>query len=185
MNMLAPKARTNLPFASNFSIGGIMELAQEFEEQRSNTQMLLPSLWSTWTLMAPPSWRPAGSCSQLSCILYGLGAALGSAAAWVLPRSLETAHAPTATPTIKAICVTCLIVLLPCELKRSLGAPRLWPMSAQADWAPSSKRELYRLSGQRGSGCPGCVSTVRRFRPLGLRRGYRRYAGQQGAACGT
>jgi hypothetical protein len=32
--MLAPKARTNLPFESNFWIG-----AHEFEEQRSNTQM--------------------------------------------------------------------------------------------------------------------------------------------------
>src|SRR5215831_11991311 len=116
MNMLAPKARTNLPFESNFWIGGIMELAQEFEEQRSNTQILLPSLWSSWTLMAPPSWRPSGSCSQLSSILYGLGAALGSAA-WVWPRSPEAAHsAPAATPTINAIRVMCFIVLLLCGL---------------------------------------------------------------------
>src|ERR1700693_1845886 len=70
--MLAPKPRTNLPLESNFWIA-----LQPFEEQRSNTQMLLPSLWSTWTLMAAPSLRPSGSCSQLSCILYGLGAALG------------------------------------------------------------------------------------------------------------
>src|SRR5260221_14379387 len=110
--MLAPKPRTNLPFASNFWIG-----LQPFEEQRSNTQMLLPSLWSTWTLMAPPSWRPSGSCSQLSCILYGLGAALGSAA-WVWPRSPETAHSPpTAAPTINAIRITLFIVLLPVEIE--------------------------------------------------------------------
>src|SRR6516225_205263 len=114
--MLAPKARTNLPFESNSWIGGTAELAQLLPEQRSNTHMLLPSLWSTWTLMAAPSLRPSGSCSQLSCILYGLGAALGSAA-WVWPRS-ETAHsAPTATPTINAIRVTCFIVLLPCEFE--------------------------------------------------------------------
>src|SRR5437763_11022217 len=110
--MLAPKARTNLPFESNFMIGATVELAQEFAEQRSNTHMLLPSLWSTWTLMAWPSLRPSGSCSQLSCILYGLGAAFGSVAC-VYPRSLETAHsAPAATPTINAMRVTCFIVLL-------------------------------------------------------------------------
>jgi hypothetical protein len=32
---------------------------------------------------------------------------------------------------------------------------------AQADLAPSSQRELYRLEGHRGSGCPGLVSKDR------------------------
>src|SRR6516164_8533897 len=116
MNMLAPKARTNLPFESNFWIGGIIELAQEFAEQRSNTHMLLPSLWSTWTLMAAPSLRPSGSCSQLCCTLYGLGSAFGSAAG-VSPLSPVANHsAPTATPTMNAIRVTFFIVFLPCEI---------------------------------------------------------------------
>jgi hypothetical protein len=38
-----PQVKRTHVQADNFWIGGIMELAQEFEEQRSNTQMLLPS----------------------------------------------------------------------------------------------------------------------------------------------
>jgi len=45
--MPPPNDVTNLPEASNFWIGARVELPQSFEAQRSNTQMLLPSLWST------------------------------------------------------------------------------------------------------------------------------------------
>jgi hypothetical protein len=53
MNMLAPKARTNLPFESNFWIGEIVELAQEFEEQRSNT-----TTWNVCALLIRLLLRP-------------------------------------------------------------------------------------------------------------------------------
>ncbi len=114
--MLAPNALTSLPEASNFWMGGIIELEQSFVPQRSNTQMLLPSLWSTWTLMAWPNFRPSVSCAQLSCVLYGLGAALGSAP-WAWPQFPETViTAPAATPTIKMSLIACFMIVLPCEI---------------------------------------------------------------------
>src|SRR5215831_11539423 len=90
-----------------------MELEQSFDEQRSNTQMLLPSLRSTWTLMAWPNFRPSVSCAQFSCILYGLGAALGSVP-WAWPQFPQTiTNAPAATPTINVSLIACFMVVLP------------------------------------------------------------------------
>ena len=42
--MPAPMAFTNLPEESNFLIGASVEFVHSFAPQRSNTQMLLPSL---------------------------------------------------------------------------------------------------------------------------------------------
>jgi hypothetical protein len=44
VNMPPPNEVRNLPEASNFWIGARVELPQSLEAQRSNTQMLLPSL---------------------------------------------------------------------------------------------------------------------------------------------
>jgi len=74
--MLAPKPRTNLPFESNFWIG-----LQAFETTVEHPNALAVAM-STWTLMAPPSWRPSAELQPVVLHLYGLGAALGSAA-WV------------------------------------------------------------------------------------------------------
>ena len=129
--MLAPKARTNLPFESNFWIGAIVNL-QPFAEQRSNTQMLLPSLWSTWTLMAPPSLRPSGSCSQLSCILYGLGAALGSAAC----AQSRSPAIPVSAPAAAAIITVARNAWLHCSVDIWRGVRR----ARQTGVSPLSKR---------------------------------------------
>src|SRR5712691_10283659 len=77
LKMFAANEVTNLPFGSNFWIGLFGELAHELPPQRSNTQMLLPSL-SASTPIVDPILRPAGSCAQFSSRRYGFGAALGS-----------------------------------------------------------------------------------------------------------
>jgi IS30 family transposase len=51
-------------------------------------------------------------------------------------------------PTINTIRVTCFIVFLPCELKRSRGAQRHWPVSAQADQLGTFKRARIISAGR-------------------------------------
>src|ERR1700730_1636897 len=64
--------------------------------------------------MAAPNFRPSVSCAQLSCVLYGLGAALGSVL-WARPQFPETIiSAPAATPIINVSLIACVMVVLPC-----------------------------------------------------------------------
>jgi hypothetical protein len=71
----APKLAVMFPFASNFMTGSSVLFVRHprwFVEQRSATQMLVPSM-STSTALADPKVRPAGILAHPSTVWYGLG----------------------------------------------------------------------------------------------------------------
>src|SRR5688572_13189291 len=71
----APKLSTRLPLASNLRTGSSVLFVRQplwFVEQRSATQMLVPS-GSTSTALVEPQLRPAGIFAQPSIVRYGLG----------------------------------------------------------------------------------------------------------------
>src|SRR6516165_7242707 len=66
--------------------------------------------------MAAPNFRPSGSCAQFSCILYGLGAALGSE----LCAQSRSPAIPDSAPAAAAIITDArnpwFMVVLPCSV---------------------------------------------------------------------
>src|SRR5687767_15150472 len=82
----APNDFTSLPVASNLRIGSSVDVRQLFAEQRSATQMLLPSL-SMSTALVEPHVRPS-SFAHPSTVRYGFGRSL-TAGIEALPRGID------------------------------------------------------------------------------------------------
>src|SRR5262249_14747015 len=96
--------------------------------------------------MAAPNFRPSGSCAQFSCILYGLGAALGSA-----PCAYSRSHAIPDSALTAAAIITCarsagLIVALHCAFPPRIAftiAPAAIRRCPQADTCAAAKRRAW------------------------------------------
>src|SRR5262249_9730316 len=112
--MLAPNARTNLPVASNFWIGGTMEFEQSFDAQWSNTQMLFPSPWSTCTLMVCPNFRPSGELRPVFLHPVAIGAYVGIGTLGVGPVSRNHHQHAGGDATINLM-IAFFMVVLPSE----------------------------------------------------------------------